>query len=172
MSQNLNDTNDKRKERDYNRSHKQIWRLRPETPATREDKARRSVQSPRVLQSEFRTSLGNSAKPSLKIKNNRKGWGCSSVAEHLSGVCEALSSIPNTTEKKVIIPKEASRKKTIPTSLREDVTEFSFVFIPCADIRWQRDSPGQTITYHPVHRIYCPRVIVCAECWAPGSTYL
>lgn len=132
MSQNLNDTNDKRKERDYNRNHKQIWRLRPETPAPREDKARRSVQSPRVLQSEFRTSLGNLAKPSLKIKNNRKGWGCSSVVEHL---CEALSSIPNTTKKKVIIPKEASRKKTIPASLREDVTEFSFVFIPCADIR-------------------------------------
>lgn len=50
-----------------------------------EDKARRSpVQSLHVLQGEFKINLGNSAKPSLKIKDNRKGWGCCSVVRTLA----------------------------------------------------------------------------------------
>lgn len=50
-------------------------------------------------------------------------------------MCKALGSIPNTTKKKVIIFKEASRRKKMPASLREDVIEFSFVYVHGANIR-------------------------------------
>lgn len=125
-------------------NHRWVWWLCPVIPATWRIRQEDHQSNLCVLQSKFKVSPGNLARPSLKIKNNRKSSGCCSV-EHLPGMCEALGSFPNTTKKKWSYSRklpEGSFQKTIPASLREDVTEFSFVYDHGADIRWQRDSPG------------------------------
>lgn len=45
--------------------------------------------------------VGNLVRPCFKIKKEREDLGCSSVAECRLSMCEALGSVPSTTEGKI-----------------------------------------------------------------------